>query len=82
MKYLLNEFLNKYLKWLSTILVLIGILLTNLNVYPINIMFHGAGVVGWTIAGFLSRDKAILTNFGLQIPLFMVGFYNCCFNQK
>ena len=35
--------------------------------YPINIMFHGAGVVGWTIAGFLSKDKAILTNFGLQI---------------
>ena len=73
------NFLNKYLKWLSTILVLIGILLTNLNVYPINIMFHGAGVVGWTIAGFLSRDKAILTNFGLQIPLFMVGFYQLLF---
>ena len=73
------NFVNKYLKWLSTILVLIGILLTNLNVYPINIMFHGAGVVGWTIAGFLSRDKAILTNFGLQIPLFMVGFYQLLF---
>jgi len=38
-------------------------------------MFHGAGVVGWTIAGFLSKDKAILTNFGLQIPLFLIGFY-------
>ena len=34
------------------------------------LMFHGTGVVGWTIAGFLSKDKAILTNFGLQIPLF------------
>ncbi len=73
------NFLNKYLKWLSTILVLIGILLTNLNVYPINIMFHGAGVVGWTIAGFLSKDKAILTNFGLQIPLFMIGIYQVVF---
>jgi len=51
------------------------ILLTNLNMYPINIMFHGAGVVGWTVAGFLSKDKAILTNFGLQIPLFIIGFY-------
>ncbi len=73
------NFLNKYLKWLSTILVLIGILLTNLNVYPINIMFHGAGVVGWTVAGFLSKDKAILTNFGLQIPLFMIGIYQVVF---
>ena len=49
------EFIKKYLKWLSTFLVLTGILLTNLNIYPVNIMFHGAGVVGWTIAGFLSN---------------------------
>ncbi len=71
--------LKKYLKWLSTILVLTGILLTNLNIYPVNIMFHGAGVVGWTIAGFLLKDKAILTKFGLQIPLFIIGFYQLLF---
>jgi hypothetical protein len=47
--------------------------------YPINIIFHGTGVVGWTIAGFLSKDKAILTNFGLQIPLFLIGFYQLLF---
>ena len=73
------KFVKKYLKWLSTFLVLIGILLTNLNMYPVNIMFHGTGVVGWTVAGFLSNDKAILTNFGLQIPLFLIGFYQLLF---
>ena len=72
-------FIKNYLKWLSTFLVLVGILLTNLNIYPINIIFHGAGVVGWTIAGFLLKDKAILTNFGLQIPLFLIGFYQLLF---
>ena len=72
-------FIKKYLMWLSTTLVLTGILLTNLDCYPINIFFHGAGVVGWTIAGFLSKDKAILTNFGLQIPLFIIGFYQLLF---
>ena len=73
------DLVKKYLKWVSTFLVLIGILLTNLNYYPINIFFHGAGVVSWTIAGFLSKDKAILTNFGLQIPLFLIGFYQLLF---
>ena len=71
-------FLKKYLKWISTFLVLIGILLTNLNIYPINIYFHGLGVVGWTISGFLLKDKAILTNFGLQIPL--RNICNCFLN--
>ena len=72
-------FIKKYLKWISTVLVLIGILLTNLNIYPINIYFHGLGVIGWTIAGFISKDKAILTNFGLQIPLFLMGIYKVIF---
>ena len=72
-------FIKKYLKWISTALVLIGILLTNLNIYPINIYFHGLGVIGWTIAGFISKDKAILTNFGLQIPLFLMGIYKVIF---
>ena len=71
-----NMFLKKYLKWISTFLVLTGILLTNLNFYPINLFFHGLGVIGWTIAGFILKDKAILTNFGLQIPLFIIGFTN------
>jgi hypothetical protein len=62
------------IKWISTALVLTGILLTNLNLCPLNIYFHGLGVVGWTIAGFLFKDKAILVNFGLQIPLFLFGF--------
>ena len=35
--------------------------------------------VAATIAGFISKDKAILTNFGLQIPLFLIGFYQILF---
>ena len=65
-----------YIKWGSTILVLVGILLTNLNIYPLNIFIHGTGAVGWTIAGYLTSDRALLTNFGLQIPLFMTGYLN------
>ena len=56
------------IKWFSTALVLSGILLTNLNIYPINIFLHGAGVLGWTYAGFTTNDKPILTNIGFQIP--------------
>ena len=66
----------KQLKWISTALILFGILLTNLNFYPLNIFSHGLGAIGWSIAGYLSKDKALITNFGLQIPLFMIGYYN------
>ena len=64
------------IKWISTFLVLAGILLTNLNLYPFNIFIHGLGAVGWTFAGYMSSDKAIMTNFGLQIPIFLLGYVN------
>ena len=64
------------IKWMSTFLVLSGILLTNLNLYPFNIFIHGLGAVGWTFAGYMSSDRAIMTNFGLQIPIFFVGYVN------
>ena len=67
---------SKTFKWIGTILVLIGILLTNLNIYPANIIIHGLGAVSWTLAGYLAKDKAIITNFSLQLPLFVIGLVN------
>lgn len=73
------DFVKKYLKWISTAFVLTGILLTNLNIYPLNIFSHGLGVVGWTCAGIINKDKAIMMNFGLQIPLFALGYIKLFF---
>ena len=69
----MNKNINM-LRWISTFFVLTGILLTNLNIYPINIIFHSIGVIGWTTCGFYTKDKAILPNFGLQIPIFLIGY--------
>tara|TARA_Y100000590_G_scaffold378660_1_gene445757 strand:+ start:620 stop:847 length:228 start_codon:yes stop_codon:yes gene_type:complete len=64
------------LKWLSTALILFGILFTNLNYYPLNIFIHSFGAIGWCIAGYIAKDKALMTNFGFQIPLFIIGYVN------
>ena len=42
----------------------------------INIFSHGLGAIGWSVAGYITKDKALLTNFGLQLPLFALGYYN------
>ena len=67
------------MKWLWTAFILSGILLTNLNIYPFNIFLHGSGVVCWSIAGYVTQDKPVLANFGLQIPLFAIGFSKLLF---
>ena len=64
------------IKWIGTIFVLIGILLTNINIYPLNIFIHGLGVLFWTAFGVMGKDKAVMTNFGFQIPIFGFGIIN------
>jgi hypothetical protein len=61
---------------MSTFQVLAGILLTNLNFYSFNIFIHGLGALGWVFVGYMSSDRTIMTNFGLQIPIFLVGYVN------
>jgi hypothetical protein len=62
------------LKWGGTGLVLTGILLTNLNIYPLNILIHGTGSLSWAVAGVVSKDRALMVNFGMQLPLFALGY--------
>ena len=66
----------KNLKWIGTFFVLIGIILTNVNVFPLNIFIHGFGVIMWTLHGLLIKDNAVITNFGCQIPIFGFGIFN------
>jgi hypothetical protein len=64
------------LKWGSTFLVLTGILIAQFNLYPLYIFIHSIGALGWMISGYLMQDKAVMTNFGLQLPIFTIGYMN------
>ena len=64
------------LKWGSTFLVLIGILIAQFNLYPLYIFIHSIGALGWMMSGYLMQDKAVMTNFGLQLPIFAIGYMN------
>jgi hypothetical protein len=63
-------------KWGSTFLVLTGILIAQFNLYPLYIFIHSIGALGWMMSGYLMQDKAVMTNFGLQLPIFAIGYMN------
>ena len=56
--------------------VLQNLIISKINYYPLNFFSHGLGAIGWSVAGYITKDKALLTNFGLQLPLFAIGYYN------
>ena len=52
--------LSWYIKWVSSVFIIIGMALTSANIFPVNIIVHGIGVTGWLIVGMLWHDRALI----------------------
>lgn len=60
-------------KWIATILCLIGIFLTSINIYPSNIWFGLVGSAMWAFAGFLQRDPPLLLVEAVAVAFYAYG---------
>jgi hypothetical protein len=61
------------IRWSGTILCLIGIALTSLNIYPLNLLFGLVGSFMWTVQGYLYRDNALLLVELVAVLIYLVG---------
>ena len=70
--------LSWYIKWFSSFIILIGMVLTSANVAPYNLFFHLVGVIGWGIVGMLWHDRALIFINGVATFIFLsgiIGYY-------
>jgi hypothetical protein len=65
-----------YLKWVSSIILIIGILFTAQNIYPINLFISSVGLLGWTIVGLIWNDRALLIVNGISLSIYLNGIIN------
>jgi len=47
-------------KWVATVIQLIGYALTGLNIVPWNILAFVIGIALWFLVGFMWKDRAIM----------------------
>ena len=65
------------IKWLATIIQLIGYGLTGMGVTPINIYFFIVGIFLWFSVGVLWKDRAIMiVHIGAFISIIIGLFFN------
>ena len=62
-------------KWIGTILCLIGIALTSMNVYPSNIWFGFVGSAVWAFAGVYQKDIPLFLVEFVAVLMYAVGIY-------
>ena len=61
------------IKWLGTLLCLVGIALTSFNIYPANIVFGFIGSGLWTYAGILQNDAPLVLVEAVAAVLYFCG---------
>ena len=72
----------KFLKWTATVLTLTGILTFYLDFYPYSMIPHSFGILCWTVVGIITKDKPLLANFSLQIPIILAGIVQLIYSSN
>ena len=62
-----------YLKWIATIVILIGALLNSLEIAPINFYFMLTGTGLWFIVGMLWFYRALITLNAVIFVIYFIG---------
>ena len=62
-----------YVKWGSTLIITLGMILTANNVYPINLIFHFVGIGGWLAVAIVWNDRALIVVNAVALAIFANG---------
>ena len=62
-----------YIKWAASIIIIISVILTSNNIYPLNLFFYSAGLSGWFIVALLWNDRALLVVNAVSLSLLLNG---------
>jgi|TARA_R110000796_G_scaffold239438_1_gene360141 hypothetical protein len=65
--------LDWYIKWVASLFLIAGVILTSNNIYPINLFFHAVGIFGWFIVSILWNDRALLVINAVSLALLING---------
>jgi hypothetical protein len=63
------------IRWGGTFLCLVGIALTSLNIYPLNLFFGLVGSFLWTVQGFVYKDNALVVVELVAVLMYLVGLF-------
>ena len=73
--------LSWYIKWFSSICLIIAIVLTSANIHPWNLYPAIVGMTGWLIVGMLWHDRALIVLNAISVAIYLTGIVNSWFGQ-
>ena len=65
--------LDWYIKWIASVILVGGVILTSNNIYPLNLVVHAIGMFGWFIVAIIWNDRALLIINAVSLVLLING---------
>ena len=62
-----------YLKWVASVILLVGMILTAQNIYPINLFVNITGLIGWLIVSIMWNDRALIIINAVGVSIYANG---------
>ena len=62
-----------YIKWVSTVILLCGMILTAQNIFPLNLYVSIAGLAGWLGVSIMWNDRALIIINAVGISIYANG---------
>lgn len=60
-------------RWLGTGFYLIGMVLTSINIYPLNLVFGALGGIFWCLVGLRLKDSALIVVEAASAGIYLFG---------
>ena len=68
--------LSWYIKWASSFTLIIAMLFTSANLFPINLFIANIGFIGWLIVGMLWHDRSLIVLNSTSLAIYTLGILN------
>jgi len=70
-----------YIKWTSSIILMVGMIFTAQNIFPYNLYLHTAGTLGWIYVSIVWNDRALIVVNSVALSIFANGILTTVLNK-
>mgnify|MGYP003984431211 FL=1 len=72
--------LSWYIKWTGRVFLIVAMMMTSVNIFPLNLYVALVGMTGWLIVGILWHDRALIVLNAVSVAIYGLGIMNSWFN--
>jgi len=71
--------LSWYIKWTGSIFLIVAMMMTSANIFPLNLYVALVGMTAWLVVGILWHDRALIVLNAVSVAIYGVGIMNSWF---